>query len=329
MSDISSDRPRFGNPAFPPPGSPFDPDTTADVATSKRGRRSRAPKEPKARKPKPTKASKQASADRPPVRRVASTNRTVGILLAIVAMAIVGIALTSKSHQTYVVRANTAIGALQTFNVSEVTAFATPASNIQTGAITGKTAKAALALAKKDLKNTYAQFPIAKDEQISTSLFSGNGKITTGQISPNQRLMAVQADIGAAAAGVRVGSYVDVVGVTTATSPALAGIIVSHVEVMAIAPPESTISTSAATANSKLPATSIGGTYVLLIPAREETRLASVAGSGDSIIYLTYASSSATAPDASTMSVIQTICGTNDPLHESGTSTQQLPTGCQ
>lgn len=323
MSDNSTRNAGFGNPTFPPPGSNFDPLAVAEPA--KRGRRQKAAKAPKA-----SRTPKAPKPERAPVRRAASANRTVGVLLAVVAMIMLAIVFTNKGHQTYVVRASTAIGSLQAFSTTDVSAFATSAANIQAGAITGTSANAALKLAKRELKGTYAQFPVAKNEQISTSLFSvDTAAPTASTLNPADRLMAVQADIGASAAGVRVGSYVDVVGVTTSVSPALAGVILSHVEVMAIAPPEASISSSAATANSKLPATSIGGTYVLLIPAKEETRVAAIAGSGSGTIYLTYESSQATTPAAATYSVIQSICGTNDPLHESGASTQSLPTGCQ
>lgn len=316
---------------FPPNQPPgFDqsffgaPMTPAPPAKGRRRDKS-APKSPKA--PKPQRAKKER-ADRPPTRRAANSHRTIGLLFAVVAIALVALALTSKPTQTFVVQAAQPIGSLQPYAAAEMKAVPMPSSAIQSGAITAKSASAALASANQQFGHEVTQYPIAAGQQITAALFSGSS--TVSQVLPTgDRLFAIQADIGALAEGIRVGNYVDVVAVASGNSAngSLAGVVLSHVKVAAIEPPASTLQSAASSASAKLPASSVGGTYVLEIPSDQETRLAVVAGSG-STLYLTYSPPSATTPNAAVASVLATICGTNDPAHSSG-SVAVVPAACR
>ena len=300
---------------FPLSGPPFEVPTTTPTSTP-RTRRGRASKKAKRERP-----------DRPPTRRAANANRTIGIVVALVAVVILLVALSAKPKQIYVVRASQAIGALQSFSSSEVTAFATSAPNVESGAITGTTAKQALANADRALRHTVAQIPISAGEQISPQLFTTH-TASQAVVQSNQRLVAIQADVGASAAGIGVGDYVDVVAVTNSTNPALAGVVLTHVRVAAIAPPASTISSAASSPSPKLPAQSIGNTYVLVVPATQEARLVAAAGASGATIFLTYSPTSATNSPSSVATVIQAICGTGAGA-PANVSVRQLPAQCQ
>lgn len=270
-------------------------------------------------------SAKQSAAVKAPTRRVANTNRTIGILLAILAVGLVVVVMTVKKPQVYVVRASQPIGALQPYEATSMSAYAIAPGAAQTGAITASSASAALKIANHELKGTVAQYPIATGEQITVNLFSTNSS-TQLLLAPDQRLMAIQADVGASVIGIRVGSYVDVVATTSAASPAIAGLILNHVKIAAIAPPASTLQSAAASANPKLPTSSIGNTYVLVINSSEETKLAAIAGSGSSTFYLVYSPPGATPSTAAISTVLQAVCGGTGRYQN---SVQSLPAGCK
>lgn len=235
----------------------------------------------------------KSSDGKPVTKRVMDRQIKFAGVFAVLAALVVGLVLFGGSKpSTYVVVAKSAIAAGSTVDVdSQLQAVPVPPEFIQPDAIRAGTPKAALDLARSDVANLRAQYPIAPQQQVTKDLF--NFEINLAQpLTSDERLVSVQASVANAVAGKIVpGDHVDIV----ATAGDVSGLVLTDVPVVSVTVSENQYQAVAEqqTGDAKnvkpdqlLPGTPVPGIYVLRVKATDAAKLVTVNAGGQlSMVY--------------------------------------------
>lgn len=277
-----------------------------------------APKGRKARK-----ASKAGAGGEPgPTRKIMNINRNIAIALAVVVGLLVLVVANAKPASVFVVRTKTALPPNAQLDAGALEAISVPKSLVEPGAFVADKGDAAIALAVKSLAGERAQYPIGVGSQLRADQFATGLVASTviGPLKADERLVSIRAAISASVAGsLKPGDHVDVIAtVASSNGSAVAGVVVSDVEVEQVAVSDSALNSAAQaqtatdgkskTPQELLPSEPIGGTYVLRVPAAMVSRLA-VVDSSALRVFLVYRPADAVGPNTTPVAELLTsVC---------------------
>lgn len=234
--------------------------------------------------------------------KVPTKQRTVtlivaGLLLAVVAAALVLLGTSPEAKDTYVLKAQRTIPSLSVLNADLFEAVAVTEEQVPEGAITGSSSKDAFKAA--DLEGKITQYPIAGGRFLLESDLTTETFKLEGRLAPNERLVSVPASYAySVAGGIRPGDRVDVYGIGAVNGSGIAQLMVTDAEVAGVSLAEDQINSIVSqqvadaqegndtTAAEVLPGEPIPGVYTLRVNASVAARLAIVAEEGR--LFLTY-----------------------------------------
>lgn len=207
-------------------------------------------------------------------RRILTLNRTLAIVLALIAAALVWGSLGAPEPETtYVLRTAAPIPALSIVSADNLEAVALPDAAIEDGAITGATADEAFAAAETLLSTSRLRTALPAGRQLHTDDFTADATVA-GSLAPGERLVSIRAGVHDAVGGqIRTGDHIDVIGVIDVENNPVANVIAHDLEVVSILPDESQFQSAAQqqvvggdidkTPSELLPGDPIPGIYVV------------------------------------------------------------------
>jgi Flp pilus assembly protein CpaB len=252
-----------------------------------------------------------------PTKRKTRTSALAAVLLALVAGMVLFVGTGTTDDTVYAYRAKDLIAVRTPLTADMFDAVAVDPEVIPSDAITAPSAEELAAAVTFD--GMVNLFPISAGTTLTTAMLSVDGMLSD-PLAADERLISVSATFGNSVAGsLRVGDRVDVIGIGGSTLP-VAQLLVTDVEVVAIAGPEDSIASAVArqfsaaeggdqvTREEVLPADPIPGVYTLRVRADQATRLAIV--SNQAYIFLSYRGPEASDTSLDPVDLAQVICGT-------------------
>jgi Flp pilus assembly protein CpaB len=253
------------------------------------------------------------------------------VIMGAASLIVAGLAfvfLNDPKPTTYVVRAGNNIGALATVTQDQLKAIQIDDKEIESGAVTGKTADKAIKSAMSIIGDRPTQIPIFAGAQIHPEMFSKSQIKLDNGLAADERLISIKANVSDAVGGsIAPGDHVDVTAVSTSGDP-VANVIAYDVPVVGVTASDQQINQAAGTQTGEdkdkkpsdlLPGAPIPGTYIIKIKAPQQPLFSAVSQGYQ--LYLGYRPANAESSQAEAVNGMCAVTHGVDP------TTNQLPGG--
>jgi Flp pilus assembly protein CpaB len=222
-------------------------------------------------------AGKGVKGEKATTKRLVSSQRTLAILMALVAALAVLVAFGVKTKTSYEVRIGTATIPAQTaITASELTATSVAGTNYPSDAFVASSPQAAIDKAMHFIGKKTSGYQLVPGQELLASMFSPNSGV---QVPSGDVLVSISASVSNAVGGtLAVGDHVDVFAPHAAN---ISGALISGAEVISILPSQSAFDSvpnsgnSGKSLNQAVSGAVVPGIYILAVPPTSANLLAS------------------------------------------------------